>query len=361
MTSDSPLFQPFTLGDLHLPNRVLMAPMTRSRAGAGNVATPLTATYYAQRASAGLIISEATQVAPEGQGYISTPGIYSPEQEAGWRVVTDAVHAAGGRIYAQLWHVGRISHTSFQPGGAAPVAPSAITAPGQSYTAEGPQPFSEPRALETEEIAGVVAQYAHGAKVAIAAGFDGVELHAANGYLIDQFLRDGTNHRTDRYGGSIPNRLRFLQEVVEAVAEFVPRDRIGVRLSPGGTFNGMSDSDPEPLFIAAAAALTEQKVGYLHLIDAVAGMMAGPRRYAAALRPHFPGPLILNGGFTTETAEEALRSGLADLIAFGVPFLANPDLPRRLALGAPLNPPDFSTFYSGGEKGYADYPALADG
>lgn len=354
----STLHTPFLLGDLLLPNRVLMAPMTRSRAGDGNVVTALTAEYYAQRASAGLIISEATQVCPQGQGYIATPGIYSLRQGEGWRQVVEAVHAAGGRIYAQLWHVGRISHTSFQPDGVAPVAPSAIIAPGQTFTLQGQVPFSAPRALETEEIWGVVAQFAHGAQVAKDAGFDGVEIHAANGYLIDQFLRDGTNRRTDRYGGTAENRMRFLLEIVDAVGAVFPLSRVGVRLSPGGSFNGMSDSDPATLFSAVTAALRDRKVGYLHLIDAVAGQMAGPQRFAPLLRPHFPGTLILNGGFDAASAEAALNDGLADLIAFGVPFLANPDLPHRLARGAALNPPDYGTFYGGGAKGYTDYPAL---
>ena len=356
----STLHTPFHLGDLALPNRVLMAPMTRSRAGEGDVVAALTAEYYAQRASAGLIITEATQVCPEGKGYVATPGLYSPAQGEGWRQVGEAVHAAGGRIYAQLWHVGRISHTSFQPDGAAPVAPSAITAPGQTFTAQGPAPFSAPRALETEEIAGVVAQFAHGARVAKDVGFDGIELHAANGYLIDQFLRDGTNHRTDRYGGTLENRLRFLLEVVDAVGAVFPLSRVGVRISPGGGFNGMSDSDPAGLAAATAAALRDRGVGYLHAIDAVAGQMAGPQRFAPLFRANFPGTIILNGGFDAASAESALSSGLADLIAFGVPFLANPDLPRRLAAGAPLNAPDYGSFYGGGAKGYTDYPALPD-
>lgn len=350
----SMLLSSYTLGNLSLPNRVLMAPMTRSRAGEGNVATPLIAEYYAQRASAGLIISEATQVCPEGQGYISTPGIYSPEQEAGWRLTTDAVHAAGGKIYAQLWHVGRVSHTSFQPNGAAPVSASAVPLAGQTYTAEGMAPFSAPRALETAEIPQVVAQYAQGARAAKAAGFDGVEIHAANGYLIDQFLRDITNRRSDHYGGAIANRLRFLLEVVDAVAEVFPLNRIGVRLSPGSSFNGMFDSNPEALFSAATKALHAKKVGYLHLIDPV----TGPKRFATLLRPLFPGTMILNGGFSAETAEEVLQSGLADLVSFGVPFIANPDLPHRFAEQAALNSADPKTFYGGGAAGFTDYPAL---
>ncbi|MES2642113.1 MAG: alkene reductase [Myxococcota bacterium] len=337
-------------------NRIALAPMTRSRAAAGNVPTELTALYYAQRATAGLLITEATQVAPEGQGYVATPGIYSPEQEAGWRTVVDAVHAANAdaRIYAQLWHVGRVSHTSFQPGGKAPVSASAIGIPGLTWTSEGQVPFSTPRALETDEIAGVVAQYVQGARVAKAAGFDGIELHGANGYLIDQFLRDGSNHRADAYGGSVENRLRFLLEVVDAVTAVFPAAQVGVRISPSGDFNGMSDSAPEVLFAAVADALSARGIGYLHVVDPA----ASPKRFAPLLRPLFRGTYIVNGGFTQDSGNAAIASGEADLVAYGVPFLANPDLPRRFAEAAPLNAPDFATFYGGGEKGYTDYPAL---
>ncbi|MDP2315896.1 MAG: alkene reductase [Pseudomonadota bacterium] len=352
--STQPLLTPFDLAGIELRNRIVLAPMTRSRAGAGNVVTELTATYYAQRASAGLLITEATQVAPEGQGYVATPGIYSPEQEAGWRQVVEAVHAVGGVIYAQLWHVGRVSHTSFQPGGKAPVSASGIGLTGLTWTSEGQVPFSTPRALETDEIRGVVSQYVQGARVALAAGFDGVEIHGANGYLIDQFLRDGTNHRTDAYGGSIPNRLRFLLEVVDGVTRVFPASRVGVRLSPGGAFNEMADSDPDALFGAAAEALSIRNLGYLHVIDPA----ASPKRFTPLLRARFKGAYIVNGGFDAETGNAAIASGEADLVAYGVPFLANPDLPRRFAEGAPLNAPDFATFYTGGEKGYTDYPAL---
>lgn len=356
--STLPLLTRYDLAGLALPNRMVLAPMTRSRAIAGNVPNPLAITYYAQRAGAGLIITEATQVAPEGQGYVSTPGIHSPEQQAGWKDVVDGVHAAGGRIFAQLWHVGRVSHTSFQPDGKAPISASAIAIPGDTYTPGGKQPFSTPRALEIDEIPGIVAQFAHGARVAEAAGFDGVELHGANGYLIDQFLRDGSNHRTDAYGGSIANRLRFLLEVVDAVTTVFPASRVGVRVSPGGTFNGMSDSDPAPLFAAVATALSQRHIGYLHVIDPIGGMMAGPVRYGAMLREHFRGTLILNGGYGRDSGNAAIAAGEADLVAFGVPFLANPDLPRRFAEGAALNAPDFATFYAGGAKGYTDYPSL---
>lgn len=350
------LFSPFTIGSLELPNRIVMAPMTRSR---GTVPTELTAEYYAQRASAGLLITEASQISQQGVGYVRTPGIHTEEQVAGWQRVTDAVHRRGGRIFLQLWHVGRISHTLHQPEGAAPVAPSAIAADGMTYTAEGPKPFSTPRALELEEIPGVVAQYEAGARRAFTAGFDGVELHAANGYLVDQFLRDGSNRRTDRYGGSVENRARFLLEVTDALVGVWGRERVGVRLSPTGTFNSMSDSDPAATFGYAATELAARGIGYLHVIDGVAGpMKSSAPRIAPLLRERFRGAFILNGGYTGETAEAALVGGEADLVAFGVPYLANPDLPERIRQGAPLNPPDQATFYSEGARGYTDYPTL---
>jgi len=355
------LFSPFQLGPLTLPSRIVMAPMTRSRAGVGNVPTELFALYYSQRAAAGLIISEASQVTPEGQGYVRTPGIHSDEQVAGWRQVTQAVHRAGGRIFLQLWHVGRISHTSFQPGGAAPVAPSAIQAHGMSYTLQGPAPFSAPRALQRDEIGQVVAQFADGARRAREAGFDGVEIHGANGYLIDQFLRDGSNHRTDDYGGSVQGRARFLLEVTEAVTGVWGKERVGVRLSPNVAFNDMSDSDPAATFGYAAGEL-RGRLAYVHVIEGVGGAMAhrGPR-LAPLLGQRFGGPLILNGGYDRDTAEAALAGGEAELISFGAPFLANPDLPARFLTGAALNAPDQATFYSEGARGYVDYPALAAG
>ncbi len=352
------LFTKFAIGPLALPNRIVMAPMTRSRAGNGNVPTPLMAEYYTQRASAGLLITEASQVSPEGVGYPSTPGIHSEAQIAGWQQVTSAVHAAGGRIFLQLWHVGRISHPSMQPDGQLPVAPSAIAAKGQVYTSSGLQDFVTPRALATDEIPGVVAQFATGARNALAAGFDGVEIHGANGYLIDQFLRDGTNRRTDGYGGSIANRTRFLLEVTEAVAAVWGAGRVGVRLSPQGSFNDMADSHPAALFGHAAAELGRLGLAYLHLVDPIAG--AGlPPPIAPRLRTAFAGPLMVNGGYSRETAELALAGGVADLVSFGVPFLANPDLPERLAAGAALNAADPASFYGGTAKGYTDYPTLA--
>jgi len=353
------LLTPALLGPYTLRNRVVMAPMTRNRAGEGLVPTETMATYYRQRASAGLILTEATQVSPQGIGYPSTPGIYTDAQVEGWKRVTAAVHEQGGRIFLQLWHVGRISHPSLQPGGALPVAPSAIAPEGMAKTYEGAQPFVTPRALELDEIPGVVEQFADGARRALAAGFDGVEIHGANGYLIDQFLRDGSNHRTDAYGGSIENRARFLLEVADAVTEVWGADRVGVRLSPLGAFNSMSDSDPETTFGYAAEELGKRGIAYLHL--AMLGGAGNPEsqehRMAALLHEKLGGVLMLNGGYTRETGEAIVASGLADLVSFGTLFLANPDLPERFAESAPLNMPDRATFYGGDHRGYIDYPA----
>jgi N-ethylmaleimide reductase len=353
------LFTPFALGDLALPNRVVMAPMTRNRAGPGNVPGALAVEYYTQRASAGLIVTEATQVSPQGVGYPGTPGIHSEAQVAGWRQITDAVHRAGGRIFLQLWHVGRISHPSLHLDGALPVAPSAIAADGEAFTATGPQPFVVPRALATAEIPDIVAQFADGARRARAAGFDGVEIHGANGYLIDQFLRDGTNRRSDRYGGSLANRARFLIEVTEAVAGVWGAGRVGVRLSPRSDFNSMHDSDPRATFGHAALALSTLGLGYLHIVEPVGASPDETAPLAPDLKEAFGGPLMLNGGYTRPLADAALARGEADLVSFGAAFLANPDLPLRLAQDAPLNSPDPATFYGGDRRGYTDYPALA--
>jgi N-ethylmaleimide reductase len=352
------LLSPVQLGPYALPNRMVMAPMTRCRAGEGNVPTDLTATYYKQRASAGLIVTEATQVSPQGVGYPHTPGIHSDAQTEGWKKVTAAVHSRGGRIFLQLWHVGRISHSSFQPGGALPVAPSAIAAEGTSRTLAGPQPFETPRALDLAEIPGVVQQFAEGARRAQEAGFDGVEIHGANGYLPDQFLRDGTNRRTDAYGGSIEKRARFLLEVTEAVARVWGTKRVGVRLSPLSPFNSMSDSDPVATFGYAVAQLDRFGLAYLHLASMPGAIQTGSAEQAMVhrLRESFSGPLILNGGFDQKKGDAALAACLADLVCFGTLFLANPDLPERFAESAPLNAPDPSTFYGGGEHGYTDYP-----
>ena len=352
------LFSPVEVGPLKLHNRVVMAPLTRSRAGPGNVPTQLNALYYAQRASAGLIIAEATQIAPEGQGYISTPGIHSREQIEGWKCVTKAVHVAGGHVVLQLWHVGRISHPSFQPGGALPVAPSAIGPKGQAFTAKGFEPIPTPRALETAEIPRIVAKYVQAAQNALAAGFDGVEVHAANGYLIDQFLRDQTNKRTDRYGGSIENRSRFLLEVVEAVTAAVSAERTGVRISPQNGQNDISDSDPQRLFNYVAQQLSGKGLAYLHIIEGDTGGVPVPPFDYAKLKRLFGGIVIANNGFDKARASEAIEQGRADLTAFGKPFISNPDLVIRLLLDAPLAPANRETFYGGAEQGYTDYPIL---
>jgi N-ethylmaleimide reductase len=361
----SPLFEPIALGALDLKNRVAMAPMTRSRAGAGEVINATAAIYYAQRAGAGLIISEATQISRSGQGYPNTPGVFTEDQVAGWKVVTDAVHAAGGLIVAQLWHVGRVSLPDYQPDGGAPVGASSIAAEGQAMKPDfSMTPFVTPRALTEAEIEGVLADYAHAARQAKAAGFDGVELHGANGYLVDQFLRDGSNRRTDRWGGPVENRARFLVEATRALVDVWGPERVGVRLSPTGTSNGMSDSDPAATFGHAAAALKPFGLAFLHLIEAEPPHpMAGPEgspRLARALREAFGGPVMLNGGLTHATAEAAVADGRADLVSVGIPFLANPDLVDRWKTGADLNPADRATFYGGGDAGYIDYPTLKD-
>lgn len=354
------LFQPARLGPLTLPNRVVMAPLTRSRAGSLGVQGPMNATYYAQRATAGLIVSEATQISRQGQGYAFTPGLHDEAQVAGWKLVTDAVHEAGGRIVAQLWHVGRISHPSLQPDGGLPVAPSAIRPEGQAFTEAGFQPFVTPHALTTPEIAGIVADYRAAARAAQRAGFDGVEIHAANGYLIDQFLRDGTNHRQDEYGGSIRNRARFLLEATRAVLEVWGGARTGIRISPTSPANDIADSDPQALFGHAVAELGRLSLAYLHVVEGATG---GPRDAVpgfdfGALRRAFGGPYMANNGYDRAMAEAALREGRADLVAFGRPYIANPDLVARLRHGAALAEPDKTTFYGGDARGYTDYPAL---
>lgn len=350
----APLFSPYMLGDLTLTNRMVMAPMTRSRAIAGNVPNPMAADYYRQRAGAGLIVTEATQISPQGVGYIRTPGIHSAEQIAGWRKITDAVHAAGGTIFLQLWHVGRVSHPDFH-GGALPVAPSAIAARGTVFTAQGPKEIVTPRALEPNEISAIVEQFRKGAENAKSAGFDGVELHGANGYLLDQFTRDGSNMRTDRYGGSIENRVRFPLEVTDAVVSVWGKDRVGYRISPKETTYDMSDSDPVATFSHLAAELDRRGIGYLHVVDPVA---PAEGRVTPILRKVFKGTYVVNGGFDAALANSAIAGGEADLVAFGVPFLANPDLPIRYAANATLNTADPATFYAGEEKGYIDYPTL---
>lgn len=354
------LFTPLTIGTMTLPNRIVMAPLTRNRAAEGNVPHDLNVQYYAQRATAGLIISEGAQISPEGQGYLATPGLHADEQVQGWRAVTDAVHAKGGHIFAQLWHVGRVSHTSLQQWEQPPVAPSAITAKTQVFTTKGFVDASPPRALETEEVARVVEDYRKAAENAKIAGFDGVELHAANGYLVDQFLRDGSNKRHDCYGGSVENRVRFLSEVLAALITVFPATRVGVRFSPFSNFADIDDSNPMATFGAAIARANEFGLGYLHLVE---GQTGGSRDLPAgadiqALRKLFSGAYLANNGYDRAAAIEAVNSGAADLIAFGRPFIANPDLVTRLAQNAPLNEPIQRTFYGGGAEGYTDYPTL---
>jgi len=361
-TSHSDLFQPVRLGSYQLANRIVMAPLTRSRAGADGVARPLMAEYYEQRASAGLIITEATNISPQARGYAFTPGLYTAAQIEGWRPVTQAVHARGGHIFVQLWHVGRISHPSLQPGGAAPVAPSAITPAVQAFTENGYQPCVRPRALELDEIHAIVGQYCDAARNALAAGFDGVEIHAANGYLIEQFLRDSTNQRSDAYGGPLQNRARFLLEVTEAVVHVCGSDRVGIRLSPLSPSNDIgADSDPEATYRYVVEHLNGFDLAYLHVIE---GATQGPREVPGGfdlqiLRHAFKSRYIANNGYDRQLALDARERNLADLIAFGRPFIANPDLVERLRLGAGLNVPDRTTFFGGGAAGYTDYPFLA--
>ncbi len=355
------LFSPFRLGDLELRNRIVMAPLTRNRATRGTDApNELNAEYYRQRACAGLIISEAAQISKQGQGYIWTPGIYSDAQVEGWKKVTCAVHDAGGKIFIQLWHVGRISHRSLQPGGAAPVAPSAIRARTKTFIETGFVDVSEPRALSIEEIGGVIQDYAKAAANAKKAGFDGIEIHGANGYLIDQFLKDGTNKRSDAYGGPVENRARFALDVTDAILRIWDRRRVGIRLAPVSPANDISDSDPAKVFFYLADKLSARGIAF---IDVIEGATGGARDYAPfdylGLRKAFSGAYIANNDYTRELAIETLGEGRADLIAFGKLFISNPDLVERLKLDTPLNPYDQATFYGGDARGYTDYPTLA--
>jgi N-ethylmaleimide reductase len=356
------LFEPVELGPYRLRNRVVMAPLTRARAQGGDVPGPLAPEYYAQRAGAGLIIAEATQISPQGKGYAWTPGIYGAPHIEGWRRVTEAVHGKGGRIFLQLWHVGRISHPSLQPGEQLPVAPSAIAPQGKAFTETGFIPYVTPRALETREIPQIVEDYRRAAQNALAAGFDGVEIHGANGYLLEQFIRDSTNKRNDRYGGSIENRARFLLEVADAVVDVWGGERVGVRLSPVSPANDLGpDSDPEATYSHIVAALNTLGLVYIHVIE---GATQGPREVSngfdlQVLRRLFNGRYIANNGYDLALAVEARRRTLADLIAFGRPFISNPDLVERLQKGAALSPLDRKTLYGGGAQGYVDYPTMA--
>ncbi len=356
------LFEPTHAGDITLANRIAMAPLTRNRAPDA-IPTELTATYYAQRATAGLIISEATAISPEGQGYADVPGLYGTEQLDGWKKVTRAVHEAGGKIVVQLWHVGRISHSSLLPGGAAPVSSTARPAPTKTFTKEGFVDVSAPRALADEELPALVEDYRQAARNAIAAGFDGVEVHGANTYLLEQFLRDSVNDRSGPYGGSIPNRARLLLEVVRAVAGEIGAGRTGLRLSPLTTFAAPLDSNPQALYGYAVEQVAPLGLAYLHVIE---GETGGPRQPEGApafdyeaLRRAFGGTWMVNNGYSGASAEAAVASGHADLVAFGRPFISNPDLPRRLKSGAPLNELRADKLYGGGAEGYTDYPALA--
>lgn len=357
MDKDINLFTPIKLGNIELHNRMVMAPLTRNRAGEGNVPRDMNVKYYEQRASAGLIITEASQISPQGVGYPATPGIHSDAQIKGWSRVTDAVHKQGSRIFLQLWHVGRISHPSLQPEGRIPIAPSAIRPDGEAVTYEGMKLFETPRALKLEEIPGIIEQYRVAAQNARQAGFDGVEIHAANGYLLDQFLRDGSNKRTDAYGGSLENRVRLLMEVTRAVVDVWGGGAVGVRISPSNPFNSMSDSDPQKTFDYVAGQLNQFDLAYLHVVEiAMDGADEVPDFDFIQLRKFFKASYIANGGYTRERAESALANGGADLVAFGVLFLSNPDLPERFAKNLSLNEPDVSTFYGGSEMGYTDYP-----
>lgn len=359
--STQPLLTPVKLGAYELGNRVVMAPMTRDRADNPELApTELHADYYAQRASAGLIITEGSQISPQGAGYLFTPGIYSEAQIAGWRQVTDAVHEKDGRIFIQLWHVGYVSHPDFHDG-ALPVAPTALNPNTKAFTPNGLKDTVTARALDTDEVKAIVQDYVRAAQNAMRAGFDGVEIHGANGYLIEQFLRDSTNHRTDEYGGSIENRARFLFDVVGEVSEAIGSDKVGVRLSPANVWNVPADSDTRALYDFVIGALSSFNLAYLHLRDA-AGDVSGMPNMVPNVVEHFrgvyQGTLIANTGYDREKGNQAIRAGNADLVAYGIPYIANPDLVERFRLGAELAEADKDTFYTGGEKGYVDYPAL---
>jgi len=366
MSGKEMMFTPVSLGSIQLKNRLVMAPLTRMRAGAGDVPSPLAKTYYAQRASAGLIITEATQISPLGKGYPATPGIYSAEQTSAWKEIVQVVHAKGGSIIAQLWHVGRISHSSLHPEQGVPEAPSAIAASGQTYGADWKlHDYETPRAMSLEDIARLLKEFEVAAQNAKAAGFDGIEIHSANGYLLDQFLQDKTNQRTDEYGGSIENRLRLLGQVIETVSKVFPSDKVGVRLSPYGTFNDMADSDPVALFTAAIKKLNGYNLAYVHMIEPRSTSAGGGDQvYEEApvtsemFRSVYEGKFITAGGYDQAMGEKVLEEGLADAVAYGRIYIANPDLAERFQKGAALNPYNRATFYGGNEVGYTDYPTL---
>ena len=366
MSGKEIMFTPVKLGSIQLKNRLVMAPLTRMRAVTGDVPNPLAKTYYEQRASAGLIITEATQISPLGMGYPATPGIYSPEQTAAWKEIVDAVHAKGGTIVAQLWHVGRISHSSLHPEDGVPEAPSAIAAAGQTYGADWKlHDYEVPKAMSLEDIARLLKEFELAARNAKAAGFDGIEIHSANGYLLDQFLQDKTNQRNDQYGGSIENRLRLLGEVIESVSKVFTSDRVGVRLSPYGTFNDMSDSDPVALFTAAIQKLNTYGLAYVHMIEPRATSAGGGEQVnedapitSELFRKAYQGKFITAGGYDQAMGEKVLEEGMADAVAYGRLYISNPDLMERFEKNAPLNPYNRATFYGGAEVGYTDYPTL---
>lgn len=349
---------PVCLGEYELPNRIVMAPMTRARAAGDGLPTPSMAEYYAQRASAGLIITEGAQISHQARGYAATPGIHTAEQVAAWRTVTDRIRAHSGRAFLQLWHVGRVSHPFFQDG-ALPVGPSALAVEGDAFTPDGPVPIPVPRALELSEMSGIVEQFANGARHAMQAGFDGVEIHGANGYLLDQFLRDGANQRSDAYGGSPAGRARLALEVVEAVTAVCGTGRVGYRVSPWFSMYSMSDSDPAATYGFLADGLAG-KLAYLHVVEPVSGPGSIPagQRLTRIIRDRFAGPVIANGGYDAASADKAIATGEADLVSFGIPFIANPDLPARFERGAALAQPDQPTIYGGGDQGYIDYPPM---
>jgi len=354
----NPLLEPYQLGKLKLNNRLVMSPLTRRRAGKGGVPGEMNALYYAQRASAGLIIAEASQISPQGVGYIDTPGIHSDEQVEGWKIVTNAVHDKGGLIFLQLWHVGRVSHSLLQPGNALPVSASAISGGDFITTPKGKMSMEVPRPLEISEIAGVIEDYRKAAANAIRAGFDGVEIHAANSYLLDQFMHSSSNIRTDKYGGSIANRCRFTLEVTDAICKEIGSEKTGIRLSPSNIRYGMDDENPAELFGYVIGELNKRKLAYLHLVEPMASLENHPHmipRVAKHFRKHYSGTLITAGNYTPETGREALESGIADLVAYGRLFIANPDLPNRIAANAPISTPDVDTFYTRGPEGYVDY------
>lgn len=356
------LFTPIQLGPHSLTNRLVMAPMTRARAGVERLPNALMAEYYAQRSTAGLIITEATQISEQAAGWTETPGIHTDEQVKGWQQVTDAVHAKGSKIFLQLWHVGRASHPDFQPNGALPVSASAVQPAGEIHTPLGKKSFVTPRALDLDEIPGVVQTYADATKRAQDAGFDGVEIHAANGYLIDQFLRDGVNQRSDAYGGSLENRARFMLEVTAAVVNAWSPEYVGIRLSPKNPYNDMSDSEPIATFSYAAQALNAFNLAYLHVVEGLPGhfLASDGELVSPYMRQAFTGLFIVNGGYDFDLGNQAIASNATDLVAYGVPYIANPDLLERFQTGAALNAPDPATFYSSGTKGYTDYPTLAE-